>query len=300
MRRFAKVMGIVFGVLLVLAAGPAYLAYEELRKARSEDPRVWEADIAELVDDTRGGPAAKGAVVFIGSSSIRLWSTLREDMAPMVVAQHGFGGAKLGDVEYWAEALVNDFAPRAVVVFAGTNDLHPGAMKPPKVLQETYRRFVDRVRAELPDVPIYYIGITPSPMRWSIWDTAQATNALIRDYSEGDGGLHYIETGPALMGSNGQPDGANYLFDGLHLSSEGYAIWTRSSGHGCSSIWGPEDRWRVAVGKSPLHFIPSAIFLIPGFHADTLKLHGPTLESIAGATALADLPRLRSVRDGRW
>ena len=226
MRRVLKIAGLLLGVAVLVAAFPAYRLYVEIRKSASEDPTVYAEDIADLVARTREGPMAEDAVVFIGSSSIRLWSTLERDMQPLPVVQHGFGGAKLADVEFYAEELVNPFAPRAVVVFAGTNDLHPGASKPPEVLLETYRRFVERVRADLPDVPIYFIGITPSPMRWAIWDQAQETNRLVREWSASDPTLFYIETGPSLLGEDGEPDRDNYIFDGLHLSAQGYGIWT--------------------------------------------------------------------------
>jgi lysophospholipase L1-like esterase len=79
---------------------------------------------------------------------------------------------------------------------------------------------------DLPTVPIYFIGITPSPMRWEVWDVAQETNGLIREWSAGMRTLHFIDTGPALLSEDGTPDRDNYIFDGLHLSAAGYAIWT--------------------------------------------------------------------------
>jgi len=226
MKRVLKIVGLLLGVAILLAAFPAYRLYVEIRKSISEDPTVYAEDIADLVAQTRAGPAPEGAVVFIGSSSIRLWSTLERDMRPLPVVQHGFGGAKLADVEFYAERLVSPFDPRAVVVFAGTNDLRPGASKSPEILLGTYQRFVERVRADLPSVPIYFIGITPSLRKWAIWDQAQETNRLVREWSDGAPTLSYIETGPALLGEDGEPDADNYMFDGLHLSAQGYAIWT--------------------------------------------------------------------------
>lgn len=225
MKRMAKIAGLVLGVLLLLAAWPAWQLYGEIRKAGSEDPRVWEEDIAALEAQT-ASRATSGDIVFIGSSSIRLWSTLHDDMQPMAVVQHGFGGAKLADIEFYAERLVNAYAPRAVVVFAGTNDIHPGSIKSPETLLATYQRFVERVRVDSPDVPIYFIGITPSVMRWEVWADARAANAAIRAFGDTQPELHFIETGPPLLGANGEPDPDHYIFDGLHLSAEGYAIWT--------------------------------------------------------------------------
>jgi hypothetical protein len=226
MKRLLKTVGLLLGIAVLLAAFPAYRFYLEIRKSVNEDPAVYAEDITDLVARTREGPVPEDAVVFIGSSSIRLWSTLERDMQPLPVIQHGFGGAKLADVEFYAERLVNPFDPRAVVVFAGTNDLQPRASKPPEILLKTYQRFVERVRTDLPNVPIYFIGITPSPRRWEIWEQAQETNRLVREWSARAPTLFYIETGPALLGEDGEPDADNYRFDGLHLSAQGYAIWT--------------------------------------------------------------------------
>ena len=74
-------------------------------------------------------------------------------------------------------------------------------------------------------LPIFYMGITPSPLRWAVWPIAQSTNQLIKNWSETDLNLHFIDTSDALLGSNGEPDPENYVFDGLHLSKRGYGIW---------------------------------------------------------------------------
>lgn len=224
MQRFLKVIGYFALALLVLGALPAYTIFQELRKAASDDPKVYEDDVAALVSNSNG---ARGRVIFIGSSSIRFWSTLEQDMQPLGVLRHGFGGAKLADIEYYAKRLVGDFDPRAVLVFAGTNDIHPRAGKSPAELLAVYQAFVERVRAGSENVPIYYIGITPSRLRWEFWPVVQRTNELIRNYCESVPGLFYIETGPALLATDGKPDSKNYRFDGLHLSDAGYAIWTK-------------------------------------------------------------------------
>ena len=97
MKRPGKTIGLVLGVLVLLAAWPAWRIWGEISKARSEDPRVYESDVAALAEQTRTGPNARDGVIFVGSSSIRLWSSLLEDMEPLAAVQHGFGGAKLGD-----------------------------------------------------------------------------------------------------------------------------------------------------------------------------------------------------------
>lgn len=226
MKKWLKILLGLLAIIVALLAWPAYQLYDELSKAYSEDPLVWEDDIRALEKATAARFAPGEAVVFVGSSSIRLWRTLAQDMAPLPVIQHGFGGAKLNDVVHYAERLVNNYEPRAVVVFAGTNDIAPGAAKSPEVLLRHYQNFVRTVRSAQPSVPVYFIGITPSIMRWEVWDIAQKTNELIAKWSATQPALYVIDTGAALLNERGEPAEENYIFDGLHLSERGYQIWT--------------------------------------------------------------------------
>lgn len=225
MKKALKLLAAMLGLVILGLSWPAWQLYTEIQKGRSEDPQVWEEDISALESKTSGLYGPGEGVVFLGSSSIRLWNTLVDDMAPIGVIQHGFGGAKLNDVIYYAQRLVNAYQPRAVVIFAGTNDIHPGASKTPEVLFASYQTLVRKIRVDRPDLPIFYIAITPSTMRWSVWPIAQATNQLIEDWSAEDPNLYVIDTSHALMGSSGEPDSENYRRDGLHLSEQGYRIW---------------------------------------------------------------------------
>lgn len=226
MKKAFKIIGILLAIAALAISWPAYYLYQEITKSASEDPLVWEDNIAALEAKTVGLYPAGEAVVFIGSSSIRLWGTIEKDMAPLPVIQHGFGGAKLNDIVYYAERLVNAYQPRAVVVFAGTNDIDPAASKPPEVLLASYQDFVARVRKDNASLPVFYIGITPSLLRWSVWSIAQDANSLISDWVDSDPNLYFIDTSAGLMGDDGQPAKDHYVIDGLHLSAKGYQVWT--------------------------------------------------------------------------
>lgn len=228
MNKALKIIGILLALAALAVSWPAYKLYQEIAKSRSEDPLVWESNIAALEAETAGLYRAGEAVVFIGSSSIRFWNTLEKDMAPIPVIQHGFGGAKLNDIVYYADRLVNAYQPRAVVVFAGTNDIDPAASKPPEVLLGSYQDFVARVRKDNATLPVFYIGITPSPLRWPVWPIAQNANNLISDWISSDPNLYFIDTSVGLMGGDGQPGKDNYLLDGLHLSDKGYQVWAET------------------------------------------------------------------------
>jgi lysophospholipase L1-like esterase len=126
----------------------------------------------------------------------------------------------------YAPRIVVAYRPRAVVLFAGTNDI---AGSKPKTAQEVfdgYRAFVQVVHAALPATPIYYISITPAPSRRKYWPAVQEANRLIRACTETDSRLHYIDLTGAILQPDGQPDRSLFRIDRLHPNKKGYAVWT--------------------------------------------------------------------------
>ena len=117
------------------------------------------------------------------------------------------------------------YAPRALVFYAGDNDIAGG--KTPERVYEDYRAFVERVHAVLPGTPILFLPIKPSLSRWSMWPQMEQANAAIRAYSERQDALFYVDTATPMLGDDGQPVPGLFIEDGLHLSEEGYDLWTR-------------------------------------------------------------------------
>jgi lysophospholipase L1-like esterase len=180
-----------------------------------------------------------GGVLFVGSSSIRLWDHLSDDFRELpVVIQRGFGGSRLSDCSDNLSRLVLPYKPRVVIVYAGDNDLAEGAT-PAEVL-DTYKRFVDGVHAALPDTQIAYVSIKPSPLRAALLEQAFATNELIRAYSARLAGTHYIDVFSKMLGTDGQPRPELFGADRLHLSRAGYALWKQEI-----------SRHLSAMGRSP-------------------------------------------------
>jgi len=145
-------------------------------------------------------------------------------MAPKPVIKRGFGGSKLGDVVYHTDTLFQADNSSAIVIFVGTNNMTPQQTKSVVTMTAGFSAMMLALRKQHPDVPVYYIVITPSPLRWHIWDEALAVNEAIQTLISRMPNTHSIDTGDALM-SDGEPNPDNYVFDRLHLSAEGYVIW---------------------------------------------------------------------------
>ncbi|MGB8646347.1 MAG: GDSL-type esterase/lipase family protein [Anaerolineae bacterium] len=211
---------------LGLIAWLAYLIWRVLHTLLSDDPAVWAGDIAKFIKADRRNPPPEGVIVFTGSSSITFWSTLERDMAPLPVLNRGFGGARINQVAYYADQIVIPYRPRAVVLFAGTNDIAWPKPKPAQEVYAGYLEFVNKVHSALPDVPIYYVGITPAPSRRQYWPIVQEANRLIQAHTRTDPRLHYIDLTDKLSLPNGEPNTKLYRIDKLHPNTAGYAVWT--------------------------------------------------------------------------
>jgi len=218
---------ITLAVAAILAVVVSIFLNQNKAQSFNEDPAFWEAEI-QGIEARYNGDYPQDGIVFIGSSSIRKWKTLADDMQPFTALNHGFGGSKIKDSTHYLDRLVFPFNPQAVVVFAGTNDVNgvEGASKTSEQVYQGFVEFVDAVRAEEPEMPIYYISISPSNARWKVWADANEANQRISAYCETQDKVTFINTTEQLLGADGKPNKDLYVFDGLHLNADGYAVWT--------------------------------------------------------------------------
>ena len=194
-----------------------------LSLASQEKPRFEEEIRAFEAADRREMPKP-GAVLFVGSSSIRLWTKLADAFPQYRVLNRGFGGSWLADSERLVPRIVLPYRPSAVVLFAGTNDLADG--RSPETVAGDFGAFVGRIRATMPRAPIAYVAISPAPSRKELLPKMRETNALIRAQCERSPGLRYIDTWPQMLGRDGSVRPELFGPDQLHMNERGYAIWT--------------------------------------------------------------------------
>jgi lysophospholipase L1-like esterase len=214
---------LAFGALLSAHAEATGSKQQPRRLATAHDQR-WQASFdAFAAADLLRAPQP-GGVVFVGSSSIRLWNGLEQAFGPeLKVIKRGFGGSRLADCTAHVDQLVLRYKPRLVVVYAGDNDLAEGAS--PEDVLRSFEAFVDGVLAELPDTRVAYLSIKPSPLREPLMPAAFAANALIEGYAAAQPQVEFIDLYSKMIGPDGRPRADLYGGDRLHLNDAGYALW---------------------------------------------------------------------------
>jgi lysophospholipase L1-like esterase len=187
------------------------------------EPQPFEDEIAQFEASDRLGPPPKNSVVFVGSSSIRVWPNLKADFPGLDVLQRGFGGSTLDQVDHYAPRIVLPYCPRLIVLYAGDNDLAEG--RTPEQILSDFKGFVGLVRRPMPSTRIVFVSIKPSTARVALLDKMRETNTLVRQYIAADPTLVYVDVFTPMLGPTGLPRAELFQSDGLHMNALGYSIW---------------------------------------------------------------------------
>lgn len=183
----------------------------------------FEKNIQAFEDTDRTSPPPKNAVLFVGSSSIRMWD-LEKWFPDLPAINRGFGGSTTGEVNLFLDRIVLPYAPKTIVYYAGDNDI--AGKIPAKTVAANFREFARRVHEELPETKIIYVAIKPSPSRWQFAEQTRTANSLVMKLCTPDKRLTYLDVFTPMIGENGEPRRELFLDDMLHLNEEGYRLWT--------------------------------------------------------------------------
>ncbi len=215
----------LLNTLLWLAALTTVPAADPCDPYRAAAHTRWEADLQQLEALDQSQPDPEHAILFIGSSSIRLWETMAEDMAPWPTIRRGYGGAKLSDLGVFVERLVNPHEFDALAIFVANDISGSETDKTPEQVLELYQQIVAKVRKKHAEQPIYFIAITPTSSRFHVWEPINQANELIFEYCRATPNLHYIDTRSSYLTAAGKPNDDLFRQDKLHLNREGYRLW---------------------------------------------------------------------------
>ena len=183
----------------------------------------WEKKIAAFEARDKTNMPPKGAILFVGSSSIRKWTTLAKDFPGKEVINRGFGGSEIADSTALADRIIFPYEPRIIVLYAGDNDLAAG--KSPEKVFGDFESFLKKVHEHLPETRVEYISIKPCPLRWKLKDKVNEVNNRIAAIK--DDKLTFIDVYPSMLGTDGKPRPELFEKDGLHPSRECYKLWAK-------------------------------------------------------------------------
>lgn len=200
-------------VLLISWAGPK----------PTHAANLWEGEIARFEKLDQANPPVPDGIVFVGSSSIRLWD-LKKSFPEHSILNRGFGGSQASDAVHFVPRIVVPYRPRLVVFYSGDNDLAFG--KSPASVGESFAQFVRDVHSALPEAKIILLSIKPSPARAQLADQQKQANELIQRLATPDGKVLYLDVGRSLRDKEGRVRADLFLADGLHLNEEGYRLWS--------------------------------------------------------------------------
>lgn len=212
--------------LCLLLAPSLVQAQTKAKLAHTE--KLFEKEITAFEAADKTNPPPKGAILFVGSSSIRLWTNITADFPKHKVINRGFGGSHISDSIAFADRIVLPYEPKMIVMYAGGNDINYG--KTPEQVLADFKTFTSKVHEALPKTKIAYISIALNPARWHEADKVKAANALIKDFCDKNH-LTYIDIIPPMLDADGKPRPELFRNDRLHMNLEGYKIWTSIIGH---------------------------------------------------------------------
>jgi lysophospholipase L1-like esterase len=189
-------------------------------------PNPLELEIKAL--EARLSDPPPNPIVFYGSSSIRLWKTLQQDFPGYQVLNCGFGGSRLTDCVKFAPQLILRLKPAAVIIYAGDNDLAVGT--PPEKVFNSFQELFRILRSDLPNVPIAFLSVKPSPARMKYFANIERFNEMVDVYLEHKPETEYIDVCSNMLGPDKQPISSLFVGDQIHLSPAGYQILRKDVG----------------------------------------------------------------------
>lgn len=212
---------------ILLLVSIALISCSPLKKYQSQpEVQAWETEIQKFEQLDINEKYSEDAILFAGSSSIRMWSTLENDMAPYTVIKRGYGGAKLSDFAVYAGRIFDPHPCKAIVIFVANDITRSGKDKSPQEVAILFRNLLKTIRKTHRYTPVFWIAITPTASRWKVWEEIVKANDLIKDICDNKHDTYFIRTDFAFLNENGQPRDELFRDDKLHLTEKGYEVWT--------------------------------------------------------------------------
>lgn len=207
----------IFSVVLLMLFA---LAFSQEKK-----PMFWQ-DIQEFKKKDQQTPPQKDAILLIGSSSFTKWQDVSDYFPGKTIINRGFGGSRLLDLNYFSEDLLSPYQPKQIIVYCGENDFADDKNLKADVVVERFKTFYQKIRSKFPNIEVDYISIKYSPSREHLWPQMKEANKKIKKFMKKEKKAEFIDITKVMNDSKGNIRKDIFVEDMLHMTPEGYRLWT--------------------------------------------------------------------------
>ena len=191
-----------------------------------QKPPFWDDIQAFRREDSVHQPA-KNAILFIGSSSFTKWTDVADYFPGYKIINRGFGGSTLADQIRYVNNIVFPYHPHEIIIYCGENDLASSDKVTGQMVYERFVHLFQLIRKKLPNVPIVFISLKPSPSRWQLRKKMITANNKIKAFLATKQKTAFVDVYHKMLDKEGLPIKEIYLDDSLHMNAKGYTIWQK-------------------------------------------------------------------------
>jgi lysophospholipase L1-like esterase len=202
-----------------------FFVFQSSVVAQEQRPPYWN-EIEAFKKTDSANPPPPNAILFVGSSSFRLWKDIDNAFPNHAIINRGFGGSSLPHVIQYAEDIIFPYQPKQVVVYCGENDMTAETATGDTVYQR-FKNLFTLIRSRLTNVPVVFVSLKPSPSRWHLKEKMERGNRLIKEFLKKEKNTAFVDVWNPMLTSDGMPREELFVADRLHMNEKGYAIWTK-------------------------------------------------------------------------
>lgn len=193
--------------------------------SQEKKPMFWQ-DIQDFKKADQENTPPKDAILLIGSSSFTKWTDVTRYFPDKTIINRGFGGSRLTDLNFYAGDLLNPYQPKQIIIYCGENDFADNPRLKAKEVVKRFKTFYRKIREKFPNIEVDYISIKYSPSRENLWPQMKKANKKIACFMKKEPNAEFIDITKVMQDSNGNVRKDIFLEDRLHLTPEGYKLWT--------------------------------------------------------------------------
>lgn len=164
------------------------------------------------------------AILFVGSSSFRKWTNVQDYFPGYKIINRGFGGSSLPDVINYADDIIFPYDPKQIIIYCGENDLASSDTVTAEIVVNRFKALFFLIRDRMPDVPIVFVSLKPSPSREKLWPQMEDVNKAVKKFLKTKTNTSFVDVYHKMFKRRKLKEGL-FIEDNLHMTQKGYTIW---------------------------------------------------------------------------